>query len=354
MYQPGMKKENILGWDKEALSTLSESLGEPPYRGRQLFRQLYTNKTHRFAEMTDLSKGFRGDLDEKWEVRLPAVENKSLSQDGTIKVLFGLADGHFVESVYIPESNRGTLCISSQVGCDVGCTFCLTARMGFLRNLTSGEIIGQVLEMLKAASIQDARLNIVFMGMGEPLYNYQNVMKAFRLMIDPDGLDLSYRRITLSTAGVVPVLEKMYKEPLLPNLAISLNATDNETRSAIMPVNQKWDLKRLIEVCRSFPLEPRRRITFEYVLLAGVNDGLADAKRLAQLLKGMKSKVNLIPYNENPGLPYRRPGGDRLEQFREALVSRNISAFVRRPRGDDISAACGQLAYLEEAAGDLA
>lgn len=354
MYQPGMtimRDGNLLGLDRAQMEALAVSMGEPPFRGRQLFHQIYRRKQTDFALMTELPKAFRQRLAEECKVELPRVHRRSDSTDGTVKFLFELADGRRIESVYIPDLDRQTLCISSQVGCDVGCTFCLTAQMGFERNLTPGEIVGQVLAVIQSGALREHGFNIVFMGMGEPLYNYKNVIHAFRVMTDQEGMDLSQRRITVSTAGVVPVLRKMREEPSLPNLAISLNATREELRDEIMPINRKWNLRELLQACRELPLEPRRRITFEYVLMGGVTDSDEDARALARLLGGLKAKVNLIPYNPNPGLPYRRPDPDRVERFKDILADLHISAFVRRPRGDDISAACGQLAYLEKVAG---
>lgn len=347
MYQPGMKKRNLLGRGEKELVALAVSLGEEPFRGRQLYQWIYQRKELDFERMAVLPKSFRRRLSEEEVAGIPRVVQRQVSADGTIKFLLQLEDGRCVESVFIPEPRRDTLCISSQVGCDVGCTFCMTAQMGFERNLTAGEILGQVLVAVRDGCLKERGFNIVFMGMGEPLYNYQNVMRAFRIMADPEGMGLSHRKITVSTSGVVPVLRKMQQEPLLPNLAVSLNATTNTVRDAVMPINRKWDLEELFQACREFPAEPRRRITFEYVLMEGVSDSDQDAHRLARLVKGMRAKVNLIPYNPNPGLPYRRPDPQRVEQFREILAGQLISAFVRKTRGDDIAAACGQLACME-------
>ncbi len=342
-------KKNLVGWDAARLGALAEGLGEPAFRGKQLFRQLYFRRQPEIGEMTDLPAAFRTKLAEEHEVRLPRPVRRSESVDGTVKFLLELDDASRVEAVYIPDGQRQTLCISSQVGCDVGCTFCLTAQMGFGRNLRPGEIVGQVLAALADGCLRGPGFNIVYMGMGEPLYNYRHVMQSIRLLTDPAGLNLSHRRITVSTAGVVPVLEKMREEKPLPNLAISLNATSDPLRDRLMPLNRKWNLESLLGACRRFPLEPRRRITFEYVLLAGVTDSDSDARRLARLVRGTRCKVNLIPYNENPGLPYQRPSDERVERFRQILTDRHVSAFVRRSRGRDISAACGQLAELERA-----
>ncbi len=343
-----MNKLNLLGSGRDQLIELAVSLGQPAYRGKQIYRHLYKRRARGFEAMSDLPAELRALLEESYCIDFPKTAQRAESADGTVKFLFQLHDGRFVESVYIPEERRKTLCISSQVGCDVGCTFCLTAQMGFQRNLQPGEIVAQVLSVIDSGLLPETGFNVVYMGMGEPLYNYRNVMRSVEILTDEEGVGLSPRRITISTSGVAPVLEKMGNESVLPNLAISLNAVYDGLRDQIMPLNKKWNLQRLLDACRSFPLEPRRRITFEYVLLAGVNDSPAEAHRLAQLLEGMQVKVNLIPYNPNPGLPFRRPSAEGVEQFRSILTERFVSAFVRRPRGDDISAACGQLAYLEK------
>lgn len=341
-----MKIANLIGLDRVELERLAESFAEKPFRGNQLYTQIYRRKAFDFDAMTDLAKSFRHRLAEETRIGLPEVQGRSISEDGTVKLLLRLDDGSFIETVHIPEEKRDTLCISSQVGCDVGCTFCLTARMGFKRNLRAGEIVGQVLLMIREGLVRDGGFNIVFMGMGEPLYNYRNVMKAFRLLTDPDGMNLSYRKITVSTSGVVPVLRRMAGESMLPNLAISLNATTDEVRDRIMPINRRWPLGELLEACRRLPLEPRRRITIEYVLLAGENDSDEDARRLVGLLRGLPVKVNLIPYNPNPGLDHRRPSATRVARFQEILSAAYVANFVRKTRGDDVSAACGQLAHL--------
>ncbi|HLV00791.1 MAG TPA: 23S rRNA (adenine(2503)-C(2))-methyltransferase RlmN [Acidobacteriota bacterium] len=342
-----MKSKNLLGLDLEELTALAVSMGERPFRGRQLYCQIYRRKQFDLSTMTDLGRSFRDRLSEMYSVQLPRVQKRTVSADGTVKFLLALQDGQLIETVYIPEVSRDTLCISSQVGCDVGCTFCMTARMGFRRNLRPGEIVGQVLLVMQEGYLPERGFNIVFMGMGEPLYNYQNVLKAFRLFVDSVGMDLSYRKVTLSTSGVVPVLEKLASEPVVPNLAISLNATTEETRHQIMPINEKWSMEELLDCCRRFPLDARRRITFEYVLLAGENDSDRDAHRLGSLLRRIPAKVNLIPFNPSPGLSHRRPSAERVEHFRSLLNKKGLAAFVRRTRGGDVSAACGQLAHLE-------
>jgi 23S rRNA (adenine2503-C2)-methyltransferase len=344
-----MKRKSILGFEESDFLRLAESIGEKSFRGKQLYRQIYRRKEFDFEKMTDLAVSFRDRLKEKYEVPLPEVHQEFKSSDGTVKFLFRLTDGRFIEAVYIPEEGRDTLCISSQVGCNVGCTFCMTAQMGFQRNLRAGEIVGQVLAVIRQGYLADNGFNIVFMGMGEPLYNYQNVMKSFRILTDPEGMNLSHRKITVSTSGIVPVLRKLAMEPRIPNLAISLNSTENATRDRIMPINKKWPIEKLLDACREFPLEPRRRLTFEYVLLRGETDSREDALRLSKLLRGIPAKVNVIPYNRNPGLPHQSPTPKRIEEFLNWLTENNLSAFVRKTRGDDVSAACGQLAYLSGA-----
>ncbi len=339
-----MEKINLLGLDRNEMINRVSSLGESEFRGRQLYIQIYRRKQYDIEQMTDLAKSFRGKLLDYYEVRFPEIVDRLESRDGAVKYLFRLRDGLSAESVYIPEEGRDTLCISSQVGCKVGCTFCMTGRMGFKRNLSPDEIVGQVLAVVREGVLDEKGFNIVFMGMGEPLHNYGSVMKAFRLFSDPEGMGLSHRKITISTSGIVPVMRKMAEEERLPNLAVSLNAADNETRNRIMPVNREWNIEALLQASRDFPLESKRRITIEYVLLGGINDSLEDAEKLARLLRGMQVKLNLIAYNSNPGLPFESPGNDRVHQFQRILIGRGFSAFLRTSRGADIAGACGQLA----------
>lgn len=340
-----MKSKHLLGLSRDQLEGVVRDLGEPPFRGRQLYRQLYRRRQFSLDDMTDLSLSLRQQLASDWVIGLPEIVDCRVSSDGTTKLLLELTDGRHIETVAIPEGRRRTLCISSQVGCDVGCTFCLTAQMGFVRNLRPGEIVGQVLVAQRERLLPEAGFNVVFMGMGEPLYNYANVMAAFGLLIDPEGMNLSHRRITISTSGVVPVLQRLAAAGPIPNLAISLNATTNAVRDRIMPINRKWDLEELLEACRRLPVDQRRRLTFEYVLLAGETDSADDAQRLLRLLAGIRAKVNLIPYNANPVLPHRRPADEAVERFRALLLDGGLDAYVRRSRGRDISAACGQLAH---------
>lgn len=343
-----MKRKNLLGMSQDEIVATIERIGEKPFRGKQLYHQIYERHELDFENMTELSKAFRARLQEEFEVSVPQVVRRSEASDGTVKYLFRLDDGRHVEAVFIPETDRDTLCISSQVGCNVGCRFCMTARMGLIRNLKPAEILGQVMAIVKERGLVRGSYSIVFMGMGEPLQNYKNVMKSFRILIDPLGMSLSHRKVTISTSGLIPVLKRMQQEEVFPNLAISLNATTDETRTSIMPLNQRWNIEQLMETCRQFPIEPRRRIMFEYVMIKGITDSDDDARRLVRLLKGLHPKVNLIPYNPNPGLPYERPAEQRIVAFRQILVDNNVAVFMRRTRGDDIAAACGQLAYLEQ------
>ena len=337
-----MEKINLLGLSQYEFEEKVTNLGEKAFRGRQLYAQVYRRKQFDIAGMTDLAKAFRERLSGEFEIRLPVIEEKKVSIDGTVKYLFRLDDGEGVEAVYIPEEGRDTLCISSQAGCRVGCRFCMTAQMGFRRNLEPGEITGQVLAVIRDGSLREKGFNIVFMGMGEPLHNYDNVMKAFRLLTDPDGIDLSYRKITVSTSGVVPMIRRLAGEERPPSLAVSLNAADDETRDRIMPINREWNIKELLEACREYSRGDRRRITIEYVLLDGINDSDEDAGKLAMLLRGIPVKVNLISYNSNPGLPFQAPGRNRILRFQEILMGRGLSAFIRPSRGSDVAAASWQ------------
>jgi 23S rRNA (adenine2503-C2)-methyltransferase len=266
-----------------------------------------------------------------------------LSVDGTRKFVLELADRRRIESVFIPDTPSMTFCISTQVGCAMSCGFCLTGRMGLIRNLTAGEIAGQVRLLAAATSLLDSPFNIVLMGMGEPLHNYDNTMKALRILHSEHGLAVSPRRVTLSTVGIVPGLERLAHEPLMPNLAVSLHATTDEQRTQLVPPNRKYPLAEILDACRRFPLKKRNRITFEYVMLAGVNDTAEDARRLVRLLSGIKAKVNLIPLNPAPGIPYDRPSDEHVDRFAQILADRHLTVSVRKSRGQDIRAACGQL-----------
>jgi len=316
--------------------------GLAAYRADQVFKWVYQRQVDSFAEMTNVGKPTRRLLAQAFDIgrlKMAAVEE---SRDGSRKYLLQLKDGCHIECVLIPEKGHDTLCISTQVGCAQGCQFCLTAQGGLVRNLTSGEIIAQVRDVMQAAP--DRRLtNIVVMGMGEPLANYRNLVKAIGIITNADhGLVISGRRFTLSTAGLASRLADLGRDTDV-NLAISLNAADDATRSRLMPINRKFNLAALLEACKRYPLKPRRRITFEYILIAGVNDSDEDARKLSTLLAPLRAKINLIPFNEHPGSTFKRPDENRVRRFQEMLVNKHYTAIVRYSKGQDISAACGQL-----------
>jgi 23S rRNA (adenine2503-C2)-methyltransferase len=331
------------------VDALVQRLGAKPYRARQIFRWLHQKGAASLDEMSDLPAELRARLGE--EVSLSSLERaeERRSTDGTIKWTWRTQDGKLVESVYMPEPGRKTLCVSTQAGCAVGCTFCMTGTMGLSRNLSSGEIVDQVaranrrLIELGEGTGPRPLTNLVFMGMGEPLHNYDNVKAALDVLLSEDGPNFSNRHVTVSTSGIVPEMRRFGEETDV-KLAVSLNATTDEVRTALMPLNRRWPLADLLAACRAFPMKKGRRITFEYVLLGGVNDSDEDARRLSRLVKGIPAKVNLIPYNENPGLGFRAPAPERVEAFQGLLVAANVTAVVRRNRGRDIAAACGQLA----------
>jgi len=293
--------------------------------------------------MTDLSRPLRADLAEHFRISSPAVIARETSSDGTVKFLLGLEDHRRIESVFIPDTPSQTFCISTQVGCAMKCGFCLTGKMGLVRNLSAGEIAGQVRVLARELGLRDSKFNIVLMGMGEPLHNYEATMKALRMLTDPNGFALPARRITLSTVGLLPALERLAQEPIMPNLAISLHAPTDRQRGQLVPLNAKYGVADIVAACKRFPVRKRSRITFEYVLLAGVNDSLADARRLATVLAGVKSKVNLIPLNEAAGIAFSRPSDEAVDAFARVLADRDLIVSVRKSRGRDIRAACGQL-----------
>jgi 23S rRNA (adenine2503-C2)-methyltransferase len=293
--------------------------------------------------MTDLSQALRAKIDTEFVSETPRIVADDRSADGTRKLVLELRDGRRIECVFIPDTPAMTFCVSTQVGCAMSCGFCLTGKMGLVRNLTAGEIVGQVRVLASETGLLERPFNIVLMGMGEPLHNYDNTMKALRMLHSEHGLAVSPRRITLSTVGIVPGLQRLAREPLMPNLAVSLHATTDEQRTMLVPPNRKYPLAEILEACRQFPLKKRSRITFEYVLLDGVNDSAEDARRLTGLLNGIKAKVNLIPLNPAPGIPYRRPSDERVDRFAQVLSDRHITVSVRKSRGRDIRAACGQL-----------
>ncbi|MDD5542087.1 MAG: 23S rRNA (adenine(2503)-C(2))-methyltransferase RlmN [Acidobacteriia bacterium] len=348
------RKTDLLGMELSRLEALFADMSLERFRARQVFHNVYGRLRTEFSSMTDLSKPLRNDLAKRFTIKLPHITRRTESCDGTIKYLLQLEDTETVESVYIPETHRTTLCLSTQVGCSFRCRFCLTASLGFKRNLTFGEIVGQVMSILSdhnGTLNSSSRLNVVFMGMGEPLLNYENVMEAIRVMAHPDGLAISPKRMTLSTAGVIPRLSDLGREKVRPHLAVSLSATTEAQRNALMPHNRKYSLESLLEACRQYPLSARERLTFEYVLLDGVNDSLDDARRLVKLLDGIRAKINLLALNEAAELPFRASPPERVHQFQEYLASKHVSVFVRKPRGLDILAACGQLKREVDPAG---
>jgi 23S rRNA (adenine2503-C2)-methyltransferase len=320
-----------------------DSMGHPRFHARQLFQWVHKRAVTDFAEMTDLGRDLRAALASQFRIVTPDVVRRDTSSDGTTKFLMRLEDGQLIESVFIPDTPANTFCVSTQVGCAMKCGFCLTGRMGIIRNLTAGEIAGQVRVLTRELGMLQARFNIVLMGMGEPLHNYDAVMKALRMLNDEHGLAVGPRRVTLSTVGVLPNLERLATEPLMPNLAISLHATTEEQRDLLVPINRKYGLKELLDACRRFPVKRRERITFEYVMLKDVNDSDDDARRLVRLLHGIKAKVNLLPLNEAPGISYERPSEARVNRFAQIVADRGMVVSVRKSRGRDIRAACGQL-----------
>ena len=353
---------NLVGLTREAMREALIAHGAPEKQAKmrvgQIWQWIYQWGVRDFSEMTNLSKDYRAELAESFVIEVPEVVTRQVSDDGTRKYLVRIAGGHEVEVVYIPETDRGTLCISSQVGCTLTCTFCHTGTQKLVRNLTAGEIIGQVMVARddlnewpeRGPRTQDARLlsNVVLMGMGEPLYNFDNVRDAMKIAMDPEGIQLSRRRITLSTSGVVPEIARTAEE-IGCMLAISFHATTDEVRDTLVPINKKWNLEKLLGALREYPkLSNSERITFEYVMLKGVNDSDADARRLVQLIKGIPAKINLIPFNEWPGAPYERSDWSRIKSFAEIIYQAGYASPIRKPRGEDIMAACGQLKSATE------
>ncbi len=361
------KTSSLLGLNREELTALVSEAGEPGYRARQVMDAVYRQRVESLAEISTLPLQFRDWLEQNGiTVGAARTENKFVSNDGTVRYLIAFADGQSVETVWMPEGDggeagdgseagelaeaettrkwgRSTICVSSQVGCAVDCQFCLTALLGVKRNLTAGEIVGQVCAVLKDQKVSppEDRINLVFMGMGEPFLNYENFVKAARLLVECVGI--AERRMTVSTAGIVPRIHDFGGEQIRPKLAISLNASNDALRTRLMPLNKKWNLEMLIAAARDFPLRTREWITFEYVLLEGVNDCPENAKEVAELLRGLRCKVNLIALNPGPGIDFATPSEERVVAFQKILREAGIPAFVRRPRGRDIYAACGQL-----------
>jgi 23S rRNA (adenine2503-C2)-methyltransferase len=356
----------LLGQDEAELSALVDELNEPGYRAQQLFESLYRQRVQSTDEISTLPSQMRRDLAERgMVVGGTRIENRFKSADGTVRYLMACADNQTIETVWMPEGDggetgdgseageesalrkkswdRATICISSQVGCAVDCKFCLTALLGIKRNLTAGEIVGQVCSVLRDQQVSPPqnRINLVFMGMGEPFLNYEHCMKAVRLLVE--GVGIPESRMTLSTAGIVPRIYDFGRESVRPKLAISLNASNDALRGQLMPINRKWDLTTLLEAAKAFPLRTRERLTFEYVLLDKVNDSPQNARELIELVRGVRAKVNLIALNPGPGIAFAMPEKDRVLNFQQLLVAAGVPTFIRRPRGRDIYAACGQL-----------
>lgn len=353
-------RTNLLGKSPEELRSFAESLGQPAYRGAQMYHALYAERKFDVAAMSNLPAKFRARIAEAALIGLPRIIRRHLSEDGTIRYVLGLetesqsgretARVATIETVFMPGEKRQTICISTQAGCAVDCHFCLTATLGLIRNLSAGEIVGQVLLALEEnRAALKPQTNLVLMGQGEPLLNYQPVMAALHILLDPHAVGISPKHATLSTSGILPGIERMGGEKVRPKLAISLNASSNEQRDKIMPINRKYPLEQLMAACRRYPLRTWEKLTFEYVLLGGFNDAAEDARRVLRLLGNLNAKVNLIPWN--PGdLPYEKPDAARVEEFRGILVEKGVPAFVRYSRGQDVMAACGQLALLESGA----
>ena len=333
---------NIVELERPALEAALEARGHGRFRARQIFRWIYRRGVTDLAAMTDLPRELR-ELGKELSLTTPQLVHREKSIDGTEKFLLQLSDSRQVESVFIPDTPAMTFCISTQVGCAMACAFCLTGKMGLARNLTAGEIVGQVRVLAGVLGMRDTSFNIVLMGMGEPLHNYDETMKALRILTDERGFAMPPRRMTLSTVGLLPALERLAEEPVMPNLAISLHAPTDRQRGELVPINKKYGVSDIIAACKRFPLKKRGRITFEYVLLAGVNDAPEDARRLARLLAGVKSKINLIPLNAAAGIPFERPSDEAIGRFAGILAERHLIVSVRKSRGRDIRAACGQL-----------
>jgi 23S rRNA (adenine2503-C2)-methyltransferase len=361
------KQSTLLGLGLHELTSLVEESGQPQYRAQQLFEAIYQQRVESAEQISTLSQEFRLTLVQKgFSVGLPTVDGKFVSVDGTVRYLMAFADGQSVETVWMPEGDAGeagdgseagnelekqtsrnwdraTICVSSQVGCAVDCKFCLTGLLGVKRNLTAGEIVGQIVAVLNDQHVAPPRdrVNLVFMGMGEPFLNYDSFIKAVRLLVE--GVGIPESRMTVSTAGIVPRIYDLGAEHVRPKLAISLNAPNDELRTRLMPINRKWSLEKLTAAARDFPLRNRERLTFEYVLLDEVNDSEENARELVELIRGVRAKVNLIALNPGPGIPFHTPAQDRVVRFQNILIDSGVPTFVRRPRGRDIYAACGQL-----------
>ena len=349
-----MPKQDIKNFSIKELETFFQEKKIPSFRARQIFKWVYLKQTDSFFEMTDLSKDFRNEADNIFSnPRLEPAEIKKSEKDGSEKFLFRLKDGSHIESVLIPEKDHYTLCISSQVGCAQNCSFCMTAKGGLKRNLTTSEIVSQIRDIQKYLLDKNAEgtkriSNIVFMGMGEPLANYDNVVRSIRIITDQDfGLKISRRRVTVSTSGLVPEIEKLGNDTKIA-LAVSLNAVTDDLRSQLMPVNKRYPIEDLLTVCKNYPMTKREKITFEYILIKDVNDSFEDAKKLGDILRKVKAKINLIPFNTHPGSDFKRPSREKIEKFGKILMDKGYTVIVRWSKGDDIGAACGQLRAQHE------
>jgi 23S rRNA (adenine2503-C2)-methyltransferase len=338
----------LLGKTEDELIEFATQSGEAPFRGKQIYRAIYARRVVDLSLITELGLALREKLAGSARVTETQIAKVFSSTDGTRRYLLRLDDGREAEAVFMPDERRDTICLSCQVGCAVGCTFCMTAQLGIKRNMTAGEIISQVIIVLNAvygAGIKPPHgTNLVFMGMGESFLNYDEVLKSVRIMADSQGLDISARRMTVSTSGIIPRIYQFAREPVRPHLAISLSATTEAQRTELMPINRKYSLVDLMTACRDYPLDDRERMTFEYVMLDRINDTDLDARRLVKLLNGIRAKVNLIPHNPAPELPYAASPMERILDFQSILAAKDVPAYIRRPRGQDISAACGQLA----------
>ena len=336
-------KTDLAGLELTELEDFVVSLGHKKFHAKQLYQWIWKRGVAEFADMTNLSAELRAALAEQATVSVPRVIHHDISEDGTQKFVLQLGDGKQIESVFIPDTPKQTFCVSTQVGCAMGCAFCLTGKMGLIRHLSAAEITAQVRILARATGLLDKSFNIVLMGMGEPLHNYDETMKALRMLNQKEGFDVHPKRVTLSTVGLVPMMDKLAQEDLMPNLAVSLHAATEEQRRAIVPPTKKYSLQDIIDACKRFPLSKRRRIMFEYVMLAGVNDSDEDARKLVKVLAGVKAKVNLLPLNAAPGIPFERPSDERINAFAKILAGRGLMVSVRKSRGRDIRAACGQL-----------
>ena len=346
-----MSRSNLVGLLPSELEDLAVSMGASRYRGRQLATWIYRKSARELDAMTDLPKDFRARLASIYEIGLPELERATPSQDGSRKLVFRLADDRRVSAVLMPDDGRITLCLSTQVGCGYACAFCLTGTMGLDRNLTAGEIVGQLLAANALLDGSERVTHVVFMGMGEPLANYASLVAALRIMIDPKlGLAYSPRRLTVSTVGLVTGIDKLGREDLKVNLAISLHAATDEVRGRLMPINRSWNLAALMAAVKRYPLASRQQVFFEYVMLEDVNDSAEDARALATLLRGVKAKVNLIPFNDWEGSHFRRPPLARILAFQGILLDAGLTTTVRWSKGEDIGAACGQLKELAASA----